>query len=301
MTRDAATEVAGKRPLDPRLGFPDLLFEPQHFHLFDMKGMDEIRHLVDGMHQPWLNGLELLNECSAEQAYDFYWLIDTVLGGGLRVGFVVELVGPSSSGKTQVCLQAAANIASQHAGGVVFLDTGNSFSPRRIADFISQSCRRFGGMEGHFNSLDKVMSNISCIRVFDIFTLLDVLHQLESKLKHEMETGGRSVRILVVDSISSLITPVLGGGGPNGHALMVSAGVLLKKLAYEYNLCVLEPGRWFWAISGQCLTWVTNHMVGGDGGHPKPALGESWKSIPHLRLLLSRDQGSNTYSISKLK
>ncbi|GAB2235062.1 hypothetical protein Droror1_Dr00004341 [Drosera rotundifolia] len=249
--------------------------------------MDEIRHIVHGMHQPWLNGLELLNDARQNKRMISTGCerIDTVLGGGLRAGFVVELVGPSSSGKTQVCLQAAANIASQHPGGVVFLDTGNSFSPRRIADFISQSCRRFRGMEGHRKSLDKVMSNISCIRVFDIFTLLDVLHQLESKLKHEMETGGCSVRILVVDSISSLITPVLGGGGPNGHALMVSAGVLLKKLAYEYNLCVL----------------VTNHMVGGDGGHPKPALGESWKSIPHVRLLLSRDQESNTYSVSKLK
>lgn len=46
---------------------------------------------------------------------------------------------------------------------------------------------------------------------------------------------------------------------------------------------------------------VTNHMVGGEGGILKPALGESWKSIPHVRLQLTRDQGSNLCNVSILK
>ena len=46
---------------------------------------------------------------------------------------------------------------------------------------------------------------------------------------------------------------------------------------------------------------VTNHTVGGEGGVPKPALGESWKSIPHTRLLLSRDRGNNNCIVSIIK
>lgn len=46
---------------------------------------------------------------------------------------------------------------------------------------------------------------------------------------------------------------------------------------------------------------VTNHTVGGEGGAPKPALGETWKSIPHVRLMLARDRGNNTCSISIIK
>jgi len=42
-------------------------------------------------------------------------------------------------------------------------------------------------------------------------------------------------------------------------------------------------------------------VVGGDDGNPKPALGESWKSVPHVRLLLSRDCGSNVSNISIIK
>lgn len=91
--------------------------------------------------------------------------------------------------------------------------------------------------------LQQVMNNIVCQSVFDIFILLDVLHQLKSilksqvfiKTKHyscylflvqfscwilcpctlkmyiQMQTGCQ-VRLLIVDSISSLITPILGSG-----------------------------------------------------------------------------------------
>lgn len=46
---------------------------------------------------------------------------------------------------------------------------------------------------------------------------------------------------------------------------------------------------------------LTNHTVGGDGGISKPALGESWKGIPHVRLLLSRDHGGSICNVSILK
>eukprot|EP00268_Persea_americana_P034054 TRINITY_DN33685_c0_g2_i14.p1 TRINITY_DN33685_c0_g2~~TRINITY_DN33685_c0_g2_i14.p1 ORF type:complete len:279 (-),score=49.17 TRINITY_DN33685_c0_g2_i14:692-1528(-) len=136
-------------------------------------------------------------------------------------------------------------------------------------------------------TIKRVMSNILCYSVFDIFMLLDVLHQLEFKLTSQVQIKNEdtNLHLLVVDSFSSLITAVLGGKGSHGHSLMVSAGLLLKKLADEHNLAVL----------------VTNHMVGGEGGISKPALGESWKTVPHVRLLLSNDHGSNFYNISILK
>ncbi|KAL3850713.1 hypothetical protein ACJIZ3_012595 [Penstemon smallii] len=42
-------------------------------------------------------------------------------------------------------------------------------------------------------------------------------------------------------------------------------------------------------------------MVAGEAGISKPALGESWKNIPHVRLMLSRRHGTNVSSISLLK
>ncbi|XP_050291165.1 DNA repair protein RAD51 homolog 4 isoform X3 [Quercus robur] len=209
------------------------------------QGITQVLSIIDGQHQPWLNGMELLEDAQRNKHVLSTGCegIDLLLHGGLRVGQLTELVGPSSSGKTQA----------KH------------------------------------RTLQKVMNNISCKSVFDIFTMFDVLHQLEFNLRSQMQGGDCKVQLLIVDSVSSMVTPILGGSGSQGihswHALMISAGYLLKKLAHEHNIAVL----------------VTNHTVGGDGGISKPALGESWKSIPHVRLLLSRDHGGSICNVSILK
>ncbi|KAB2606830.1 DNA repair protein RAD51-like protein 4 [Pyrus ussuriensis x Pyrus communis] len=249
------------------------------------QGITEVHSIIDSQHQPWLNGLELLDD-----ALHFKHVlstgcegIDLLLRGGLREGHVTELVGPSSSGKTQVCLLSAANVATKHMGTVVYLDTGNSFSPERIVHFVGDISDHAFDQAGQ-RVFQKVMNNILCHPVFDIFTMFNLLHRLEFSLPSQMRKG-EQVRLLVVDSISSLITPILGNSGSQGRALMISAGYLLKKLAHEHNLAVL----------------VTNHTVGGEKGIPKPALGQTWKSIPHVRLLLSGDQGNSTRTISVLR
>ena len=42
-------------------------------------------------------------------------------------------------------------------------------------------------------------------------------------------------------------------------------------------------------------------MVGGEGGVPKPALGESWKVIPRVRVLLARNASCRVSTLSVLK
>ncbi|XP_017983561.1 PREDICTED: DNA repair protein RAD51 homolog 4 isoform X2 [Theobroma cacao] len=249
------------------------------------EGITQVLSIIDDMHQPWLNGMELLEDAKRNKHSLPTGIqgIDFLLGGGIRVGQLTELVGPSSSGKTQVCLQTASNVASNHMGTVVYLDTGNSFSPQRIAHFLGMT-NELASSEIKNQILQRVMSNILCHSVFDIFEMFDVLHKLEYRLRSQ-DRGVCQMRLLIIDSISLLITPVLGGTSSQGRALMVSAGYLLKKLADQHNLAVL----------------VTNHTVGGEGGTSKPALGESWKSIPHSRLLLSCDRGSNVCNVSILK
>ncbi|XP_065868848.1 DNA repair protein RAD51 homolog 4 [Euphorbia lathyris] len=245
------------------------------------EGISQVISIIDRLHQPWVNGLQLLEDAQQNKHVLSTGLegIDFLLGGGVRQGQLTELVGLSSSGKTQVCLHVTANVAKQETGSVIFVDTGNSFSPQRVVHFVGQSSG------SAFNQ--RVMSNILCHSVYDIFSLFELLHQLDISLRSQGNKGDSKVQLLIVDSVSSLVSPILGGSGSQGHALMTSAGVLLKKLAHEHNISVL----------------LTNHMVGGEGGHPKPALGESWKSIPHVRLLLSRDRdrGNNNCNISILK
>ncbi|XP_022729044.1 DNA repair protein RAD51 homolog 4 isoform X3 [Durio zibethinus] len=248
------------------------------------EGITQILSIIDDMHQPWLNGMELLEDAKRNKHFLPTGIqgVDLLLGGGIRVGQLTELVGPSASGKTQVCLQTASNVARNYM--MLYLDTGNSFSPQRIAYFLGKT-NELASAQAKNQILQKVMSNILCHSVFDIFAMFDVLHQLESNLRCQERGGGCRIRLLIVDSISLLIAPVLGGTSTRGRALMASAGYLLKKLAHQHNLAVL----------------VINHTVGSEGGTSKPALGDSWKSIPHSRLLLSCDRGSNVYNVSILK
>ncbi|XP_004505899.1 DNA repair protein RAD51 homolog 4 isoform X2 [Cicer arietinum] len=248
--------------------------------------LKQLLSIIDALHPPLINGLQLMEDAKQNKHVLSTGCegIDALLGGGLRAGQLTELVGPSSSGKTQVCLMSASTFA-KHKGSVIYLDTGNSFSPQRIAHFVGQSSDCVSGNQADRRSLQKVLDRIICYPVFDVYEMFDMLHQLKINLTSEIVKSDRHVQLLIVDSISSLITPILRGNGPQGHALMISAGFLLKKLAHEHNIAVL----------------VTNHVVGGEDGNSKPALGESWKSVPHVRLLLSRDCGGNVCNISIIK
>jgi RAD51-like protein 3 len=58
--------------------------------------------------------------------------IDDLLHVGLREGTVCEVAGETSSGKTQLCLQAAA-MRALHGERVLYVDTTNGFSAARAA------------------------------------------------------------------------------------------------------------------------------------------------------------------------
>ncbi|KAK4408562.1 DNA repair protein [Sesamum angolense] len=134
----------------------------------------------------------------------------------------------------KVCLKVALHVARKYSGTVMYFDSGNSFSPKRIVQFLTQESDPANTEVDEI--VQRVMSSIVCYSIFDIFTLLDMLHQLMNNLKSQI---GCHVRMLIIDSLSSLIAPVLGGGGAHGHALMVTAGFLLKELAHEHNLSIV--------------------------------------------------------------
>eukprot|EP00250_Pteridium_aquilinum_P025610 c31190_g1_i1 orf=62-487(+) len=75
-------------------------------------------------HAAWLDGMDLLN--LVQQRVSFLPTgcksFDDILLGGLHDRTVTELVGPSSSGKTQICIQTAANTA-LHGTMVIYIDT----------------------------------------------------------------------------------------------------------------------------------------------------------------------------------
>ena len=67
-------------------------------------------------------------------------------------------------------------------------------------------------------------------------------------VQQPLDRAGRP-SLLIVDSLSFLVSPVLGpGGADDGHALMICLGRALKQIAQTQKLAVLS----------------TNHIVGGE-------------------------------------
>ncbi|KAL0460589.1 UNVERIFIED_CONTAM: DNA repair protein [Sesamum latifolium] len=168
------------------------------------QGVAQVSSMTESQCRPQFNGLELLEDAQLNKC-----VLSTGCERRFTCGHVTELAGPSSSGKTQVCLKVASHVARKYSGTVMYFDSGNSFSLKRIVQFLNQESDP-ANTEGD-EIVQQVMSSII----------------------------GCHVRMLIIDSLSSLIAPVLGGGGAHGHALMVTAGFLLKELAHEHNLSIV--------------------------------------------------------------
>ncbi|NXE49575.1 RA51D protein, partial [Casuarius casuarius] len=79
------------------------------------------------------------------------------------------------------------------------------------------------------------------------------------------------VKVVLIDSVSAVIYPLLGGKQSEGLALMMQLARELKMLAREFSLAVV----------------VTNQVTRDSSAGPlKPALGRSWSFVPSTRVLL---------------
>ncbi|NWX19108.1 RA51D protein, partial [Aegotheles bennettii] len=85
------------------------------------------------------------------------------------------------------------------------------------------------------------------------------------------------VKIVVIDSVSAVIYPLLGGKQSEGLAIMMQLARELKTLAKEFSLAVV----------------VTNQVTRDSStGQLKPALGRSWSFMPSTRVLLESKEAT---------
>ncbi|XP_068188138.1 DNA repair protein RAD51 homolog 4 isoform X2 [Antennarius striatus] len=198
--------------------------------------------------------------------------LDKLLDSGLYTGEITELSGGPGSGKSQVCFGVAANVSLRLKQGVVFIDTTGGFTAKRLLQMIQDETE--DGREQM-----EALQRIRVFRPLDVFALLDCLYGLrggELQQASGAGGGGGSVKVLIVDSVSAVISPVLGGKQSEGMSLMTQVASVLKTTAKDFNVSVL----------------VTNHVTwgggGGGGGELQPGLGASWSHVPRPRILLER-------------
>uniref|UniRef100_A0A8C4S2D4 RAD51 paralog D n=1 Tax=Erpetoichthys calabaricus TaxID=27687 RepID=A0A8C4S2D4_ERPCA len=99
--------------------------------------------------------------------------LDKLLDSGLYTGEVTELIGSPGSGKTQVCLGVAANVACELKRNVVYIDSTGGLSASRLLEIVKS---KVSTAEQQLDALRRIYVT----EVFDIFSMLKVLQTLRT-------------------------------------------------------------------------------------------------------------------------
>ncbi|XP_064613255.1 DNA repair protein RAD51 homolog 4-like [Liolophura sinensis] len=192
-------------------------------------------------------------------------VLDQLLDGGIYTGELTEVVGDISAGKTQLCFTVAAVVAMETNKSVLFIDTCGSFTAERLEEVLEErGCK----------DIPASLNCICCEQKLDIFSLLEMLEETRSNLARKSDDFHTSLKLIVVDSVTRVISPVLGGQQSDGHALMCQIGLKLRLISSEFSCAVL----------------VTNNLLGADFGAVNIALGRTWLHSPHTRVVLQRQE-----------
>ncbi|KAM6242237.1 DNA repair protein RAD51 homolog 4 isoform 1-T2 [Porphyrio hochstetteri] len=196
--------------------------------------------------------------------------LDQLLDSGLYTGEVMELMGAPGSGKTQVCLSIAASVSLGLKQHVLFLDSTGGFTASRLYQMLRA---RAEDEEEQLEALQRVQ----VVRVFDVYRMLSTLQELRDCLSQQVVSSTGPFKVVVIDSVSAVVYPLLGGKQSEGLAIMMQLARELKTLAREFSLAVV----------------VTNQVTRDSSTSPlKPALGRSWSFVPSTRVLLESKEAT---------
>ncbi|XP_010085771.1 PREDICTED: DNA repair protein RAD51 homolog 4, partial [Pterocles gutturalis] len=196
--------------------------------------------------------------------------LDQLLDSGLYTGEVTELMGAPGSGKTQVCLGIAASVSLGLKQHILFLDSTGGFTASRLFQMLRSQA------EDEEEQLE-ALQRTQVVRAFDIFAMLRALQELRDRLSQQDVSSVGPLKVVVIDSVSAVVYPLLGGRQSEGLAIMMQLARELKALAREFSLAVV----------------VTNQVTRDSSTSPlKPALGRSWSFVPSTRVLLENKEAT---------
>ncbi|EDM05457.1 RAD51-like 3 (S. cerevisiae) (predicted), isoform CRA_e [Rattus norvegicus] len=146
-----------------------------------------------------LNGADLYEELKTSTAILSTGIgsLDKLLDAGLYTGELTEIVGGPGSGKTQVCLCVAANVAHSLQQNVLYVDSNGGMTASRLLQLLQA---RTQDEEKQASALQR----IQVVHSFDIFQMLDMLQDLRGTMAQQVTNH------LTRDRDSRRFKPALG-------------------------------------------------------------------------------------------
>ena len=101
--------------------------------------------------------------------------LDKILDGGIKNGIITDIFGANGTGKTQLCMQIAAN-SLQKGGKVLFLDTTGEFRPERLLEILENNQLKKSLLDnvtvGRVTNTSEQIHYLSKIQNLDDFSLI---------------------------------------------------------------------------------------------------------------------------------
>jgi len=119
--------------------------------------------------------------------------LDELLGDGIKNGIITDIFGASSTGKTQLVLQIAANCLSQ-GGTILYQDTTGNFRPERLLDMLKPkeldtalldkiTVGRITNTQEQFSAISKIeQSDFSLVIIDNITDLFSFEYSKEEQI-----------------------------------------------------------------------------------------------------------------------
>lgn len=153
--------------------------------------------------------------------------IDRLLGGGLCGGDLVEFAGTSGTGKTQLAHYIALNFSLLKSLDVLYVSSGTSFVPARLVQFLNGAL----GKQCKANK-NHILDRIYSVECFTVHSLVECITNLVNE-------PPSSLGLIIIDSISSLLSPLIAPGMKSGFDLMTILVDNLRILAAMLNIPIL--------------------------------------------------------------
>ncbi|XP_045485029.1 DNA repair protein RAD51 homolog 4 isoform X3 [Pieris rapae] len=134
--------------------------------------------------------------------------LDTILNGGIPIGFLTEVCGLAGSGKSQFCMQLAINSA-KLSHSVIYIDTKGDFSAVRIQKIL----------EAHglsHKEMATIMLNINVVQIFSMTDLISLLECIKTK-----KIVFDRLSLVIIDSLPCLMFQHFGDSNKIGKKLRI--------------------------------------------------------------------------------
>jgi len=201
---------------------------------------------------------------------------------------MTEFCGSNSSGKTQLSLTLAAACVCAANVRAIYVDSSRNLSVERLNQIVSNRIKNCDDEREIEQSIRDALGRVECFEAFDASELGKLLTQVLEREEKTSLAVKPPLRLLVVDSISSIFASGLGGKRSNlCLSMMTRTAKLLRTLGRRLGVAIVVTNS----------TVADQHSALGL----RPALGLTWSSIPHSRLLVKKIGDSQSRKVMLIK